>query len=74
MRFASWTSVVLMHILARQRRHALTLCLVPVIVAACSSDVPSDSGCRNLVYTEQGLSRSEYLPCAGEIVAALDEL
>ena len=63
-----------MHILAQQRRRAITLCFVPLIVAACASDVPSDSGCLNLVYKEQGLTRSEYLPCAGEIVAALDEL
>jgi hypothetical protein len=38
-----------MHIVARQRRHALILCLVSMIVVACASDVPSDSGCRNLV-------------------------
>jgi len=63
-----------MHTLAYQRRRAIALCAIPIIVAACGSDVPSDSGCRNLVYKEQGLSRSEYLPWAGEIVAALDEL
>ncbi len=32
----------------------------------------TDSKCRNLVYKEGGLSRAEYLPCAGEIVAALN--
>lgn len=63
-----------MHTFAHQRRRALTLCLLPVIAAACRSDVPSESRCRNLVYTDQGLSRLEYLPCAGEIVGALDEL
>ncbi len=45
-----------------------------LVLTACRSDVPGDSGCRNLVYKEAGLSRSEYLPCAGEIVHALDEL
>ena len=62
-----------MHIFAL-RRHALLFWSVPFLVCACSPSVPSDSGCRNLVYKEAGLSRSEYLPCAGEIVAALDEL
>jgi len=63
-----------MHILARRQLRRLTLCLVPFIFAACGSDVPSDSTCRNLVYKDEGLSRAEYLPCAGEIVTALDEL
>jgi hypothetical protein len=63
-----------MHILARRVRYPLALCLIPIMFAACGSEVPSDSGCRNLVYKEDGLSRAEYLPCAGEIVAALDEL
>jgi hypothetical protein len=63
-----------MHILALNQWRALALCPVLVVVIACASDVPSDSACRNLVYKEEGLSRSEYLPCAGEIVAALDEL
>ena len=63
-----------MHTIARPQYLALALCLTSVFAAACGSDVPSDSRCRNLVYTEQGLSRAEYLPCAGEIVAALDEL
>ena len=67
-----------MHILSQRSWHALTLCLLPLflplVFAACASDVPSDSGCRNLVYKEQGLSRAAYLPCAGEIVAAMDEL
>jgi hypothetical protein len=62
-----------MHIIAL-RPHALLICSISSLTLACGSTVPSDSGCRNLVYKEQGLSRSEYLPCAGEIVAALDEL
>ena len=60
--------------LARRRSTRLALCVIAVISSACSSEVPKDSRCRNLVYKEDGLSRSEYLPCAGEIVAALDEL
>ncbi len=62
-----------MHIVALNQWRTLVLCPA-LVVMACASDVPNDSGCRNLVYKEEGLSRSEYLPCAGEIVAALDEL
>ena len=51
------------------------VCLISIILCGLRRrHVPSDSGCRNLVYKEEGLSRSEYLPCAREIVAALDEL
>lgn len=63
-----------MHIPARKRLCTFSLCLTSLVVAACGSRVPSDSNCRNLVYKEDGLSRSEYLPCAREIVGALDEL
>jgi hypothetical protein len=48
------------------------LCLLFTI--ACAGDVPSDSACTKLVYTEGGVSRGDYLPCAGEMMAALDEL
>ena len=65
--------VMLLHTLAHHR-YPLILCVISATLAACGSSVPSDSGCRNLTYREEGLSRSEYLPCAGEIVAALDEL
>jgi hypothetical protein len=58
----------------RRRSHRLALCVIAVIASACSAEVPKESRCRNLVYKADGLSRSEYLPCAGEIVAALDEL
>jgi hypothetical protein len=63
-----------MHASAHRRNHHLALCAIAVIASACNSGVPKDSRCRNLVYKDDGLSRSEYLPCAGEIVAALDEL
>ena len=62
-----------MHSLAHQR-YPLILCVISATLAACSSSVPNDSNCRNLVYKETGLSRAEYLPCASEIVGGLDEL
>jgi hypothetical protein len=37
---------------------------------ACGGDVPADSACTKLVYKEDGVSRGEYLPCAGEMMAA----
>ena len=63
-----------MHTFARQWRHVITISLIPLMAAACGSDLPADSRCRNLEYKDYGLSRAEYMPCAGEIVAALDEL
>jgi hypothetical protein len=72
-RFASFWVVMRLHTLAHHR-YPLILCVISTTLAACGSSVPSDSDCRNLTYKEEGLSRSEYLPCAGEIVAALDQL
>jgi hypothetical protein len=64
----------LMHIPAHHR-YPLILCVISATLSACSGGgVPSDSGCRNLVYKESGLSRAEYLPCASEIVIALEEV
>jgi len=49
--------------------------MISLAVSACgNSRVPSDSACRNLVYKDQGLTRSEYLPCANEIVTGLEEV
>ena len=66
-------------VLARPRRphlssrHRSGVCSFMLLLSAgCTGGVPGDSACRNLVYKESGLSRSEYLPCAGEMIAALD--
>jgi len=48
--------------------------LVIALCSACAESVPSSSACRNLVYKDTGLSRAEYLPCAGEMIAALDDV
>jgi hypothetical protein len=63
-----------MHTLAHHR-YPLILCVISATLTACGSSVPGDSNCRNLVYrVSGGLSRTEYLPCASEIVGGLDEL
>lgn len=57
-------------------RSVLALSLLPyaAVLGACGDSLEATSACRNLVYKESGLSRAEYLPCAGEIMAALGEL
>ena len=63
-----------MHVPAHHR-YPLILCVISATLSACSGgEVASDSGCRNLVHNESGLSRDEYLPCASEIVMALEEV
>lgn len=42
--------------------------------AACTAVVADTSACRKLEYTDGGVSRAQYLPCAGEMIAALDDL
>lgn len=54
--------------------YIVAVCLSAAFAAGCSEAVPDNSACRNLVYTETGVSRKAYLPCAGEMIAALDEL
>lgn len=63
-----------MHLLTPKWPCAISLGLTCLLLTACGSGVPGDSNCRNLVYKEDGLSRGEYLPCAREMVGALDEL
>jgi hypothetical protein len=55
-------------------RSAVWVILYLFFTIACGGDVPSDSACTKLVYTEGGVSRVDYLPCASEMMAALDEL
>src|SRR6266571_5421559 len=61
--------------ISRSQMTLPSLCLGTIlVVASCGGDVTAASACRNLVYKDFGLTRAEYLPCAGEIIAALDEL
>jgi len=42
--------------------------------ASCAALEGGKTACDGLVYKEFGLTRAEYLPCAGEMIAALDRL
>jgi hypothetical protein len=41
---------------------------------ACSDVVADSSACRNVVYEDGEVPRTAYLPCAGEMIAALEVL
>jgi hypothetical protein len=56
------------------RRQTWTVVLLSIVCTACSAGVPESSACRDLVYKEGGLTRAEYLPCADEMMKALDEV
>ena len=61
--------------MARHRILGLVVCLsvLPGTVA-CTQLVAETSACRNLAYKDGEVARAEYLPCAGEQLAALDDL
>ena len=48
--------------------------LSPPLAAACGAVAGQTTACDGLVYKEFGLTRAEYLPCAGEMTATLDRL
>jgi len=55
------------------------LCAVALVVAgvstvACSDTVQATSACSNLEQKNGGVTRDEFLPCAAEMITALDEL
>lgn len=43
-----------------------------ILLTACSGR--RTTACDNLVYKEEGLTRTEFLPCAAEIIATMDKL
>jgi hypothetical protein len=49
------------------------VCGLPM-VAACGALAGEKTACDGLVYKESGLARAEYVPCAGEMMATLDQL
>jgi hypothetical protein len=59
---------------ARQWFVAALVCLAATAAMACGEMVAESSACRNLVYKDGEVPRAQYLPCAGEMVSALEEL
>jgi hypothetical protein len=54
-------------------RVSLAGALLLLAVARCSAPAPPGS-CEGLVYSDAGLTREQYSPCAAAMVAKLDEL
>jgi hypothetical protein len=44
------------------------------LVSACGALAARKTACDGLVYGESGLTRAQYLPCAGEMMSTLDRL
>ena len=53
------------------RSRRVVLIVLGVLAAACGGQ---PTACDGLVYKDTGLTRAEYLPCAGEMMATLDRL
>jgi len=51
---------------------ALFPLFIAILLTACSGN--RGTACDNLVYKEEGLTRTEFLPCAAEIIATMDKL
>ena len=49
-------------------------CAAIASATACTQVVAESSACRNLEYKDGSVARAQYLPCAGEMIAALDDL
>ena len=58
----------------RRILEALIGCAAIASAAACTQVVAESSACRNLEYKDGSVARAQYLPCAGEMIAALDDL
>jgi len=58
----------------RQRVVAALVCVSTTAGLACSPVLADTSACQNLGYKDGGVPRAEYVPCAGEMIAALEEL
>jgi hypothetical protein len=53
-------------------RQLANLVFLATLLAACSGN--HRHACDNLVYKEEGLTRAEFLPCAGEMLTTMDKL
>jgi len=45
---------------------------IAILLISCSAN--RRTACDNLVYKEEGLTRTEFLPCAAEMIATMDKL
>jgi hypothetical protein len=62
---------------SRSVRRSLVICSVFLglpLMGACGALAGEKTACDGLVYKESGLTRKVYLPCAGEMMATLDQL
>ncbi len=50
----------------------LFLSFILILLIACSGN--RRTACDNLVYKEEGLTRTEFLPCAAEMIVTMDKL
>lgn len=53
---------------------AAVFVLAAVTVTSCTQVVAETSACRNLTYKDGEVARGDYVPCVGEIIAALEEV
>ncbi len=51
---------------------ALFPSFIAIVLTACSDS--RRTACDNLVYKEEGLTRTEFLPCAAEMISTMDKL
>lgn len=58
----------------RQFANFRGLCASFVLVLLIDCSGNRTTACDNLVYKEEGLTRTEFLPCAAEIIATMDKL
>jgi hypothetical protein len=62
-----------MHTAALSLR-ACGLLIVGGLAMACGDSVAASSACKSLTYGDQGVARQDYLPCAAEMMAVMDDL
>jgi hypothetical protein len=49
-------------------------CMSLAAATACTEAVADSSACRNLEYKDGSVARAQYVPCAAEMIAVLDDL
>jgi hypothetical protein len=55
-------------------RRSVLLAIACAAFTACTEVVADTSACKKLEYKNGSVARAQYLPCAGEMIAALDDL